>query len=137
MRSTGQTSLQQQGIQPTTVLESDRPEPSGIDETAITVQRKRSRTIRVDDHGDDFADADAYAVVQEGVEKTTADAAANRMGCEVDRILDGVPVSRSGLPRCAVGVADDLVRPWRQSGTATQMRWRCEIDAAIPGDRAA
>lgn len=90
------------------MLVADRGEPSGVDESAVAVQRKRSRPIRVDNDGDDLADARLCAVGEERVEQVSANAATAGVRCDVHRILHGVPVGGPGLPRCAVGIADDL-----------------------------
>ena len=73
------------------------------------MQRKRSRPVGVDDDGDDLTDPSACALCHESVEQVAADAEADGMRCDVDRILHGVPVRGSRLPRHAVGIADDLV----------------------------
>ena len=75
----GDAPLQQQGVQPSAVLESDRGEPSGVDETAIAVQRKGSRAIRIDDDGDDLADAGACAVGEQPVQQPSTDTATDDM----------------------------------------------------------
>jgi XRE family transcriptional regulator, regulator of sulfur utilization len=90
------------------VLESDRPQTSGVDESPITVQRKGSRAFRVHNDSNDFADPRAGAVAEKRVEQASANAAPDGVRYDVHRILHGVPVSGSGLPRGAVRVADDL-----------------------------
>jgi hypothetical protein len=50
------------------MLEPDAPQPAGVDESAITVQRKGSRAVIIDDHRNDFANARPCAVHEHGVE---------------------------------------------------------------------
>ena len=48
--------LQQHGVQPAAVFESDRGQPAGVDEAPIAVQRKGSVGVVVHDDGDDLPD---------------------------------------------------------------------------------
>jgi len=89
------------------VFEANRGEPSGVDESTVTVQCQGSGPVGVDDHGDDFADTRARAFGEQLVQEPPADPAADRIGCDVDRVLHGVAIGGSGFPRCAVGISGD------------------------------
>lgn len=73
MTGSGQTSLQEHGVQPPAVLEADRGEPSSVDEAAVAVQSQGCRAVGVDDNNDDLANSRAGAVGQQGVEQPAAD----------------------------------------------------------------
>src|SRR6476469_5563946 len=63
-----EAALQQQRVQPPTVLEPDGDQPARIDEAAIAVQRKRGVGAVVRDDGDDLPNSDIGAARQQRVE---------------------------------------------------------------------
>jgi len=60
--------LQQERVQPSAVLVSDRAEPTGVDESSIAVQRKGGRPVGVYDDGDHLTNARSRAALEEGAE---------------------------------------------------------------------
>ncbi len=111
------------------MLEPDGRQPSGVDEPPISVQRKGSRIVGIDDDGDDLPNARVSAVAEQGVEQSAADAAADRVGAP------GTP----SPPRCGgMRAASSTVRSRRsrrphrresQSGTANL---RVTVETAQP-----
>jgi len=112
--SSAEAALQKHGVQPATVFEADGCQPSGLDETPIAVQRKRSACVGINDDRDNLADTRGRTSSQQGIEQTAADTTADGVWGQVDRVLDGAPIRGSRLPLHAVGVTHDRAVEFRR-----------------------
>ena len=118
-------------------VSSHRPclKPTAVSRPASTNPRLRCRAreagaVGVDDHGDDLANTRAGAFGEQRVEQPAADPAADRIGCDVDRVLHGVAVGGSRFPRCAVGISGDPAV--QRCGQERQSVTRDGMQAALP-----
>ena len=99
--------LHQHAVEPAVELEADRGEGADVAETRRLVQPDRGRLCRIADHRDHLPVAALLGFNEQPVEQRASDAAAMRLRCDVDRILDGEAVGRPRAIGPGIGVAQD------------------------------
>ena len=101
------TPLHQHGVEPAPVLVAGRLEHADQREPVRRMEVARARREAVADDRDHLPEALRLAGLDQRLQQRVSDAPALVRGRDVDQVLDGAPVGRTGPERTGVGVPGD------------------------------